>query len=58
MYHIHQKYLNEYKSMGDYINMSKVIEYVNELEPARLMHIVNYQNKQKNIKVEENMIEN
>jgi hypothetical protein len=47
MYHLHQRYLNEYKSVGDYINMSKVVEYVNELEPARLMHIVNYQNKSK-----------
>ena len=49
MYHLHQKYLTEYKTMGDYINLPKVIEYVNELEPARLMHIVNYQTKQKTL---------
>ena len=49
MYHLHQKYLTEYKTMGDYINLQKVIEYINELEPARLMHIVNYQTKQQKI---------
>ena len=49
MYHLHQKYLTEYKTMGDYINLRKGIEYVNELEPARLMHIVNYQTKQQKI---------
>ena len=52
MYHLDQKYLTEYKTMGDYINLPKVIEYVNELE-LRLMLLltIKQSKKHKNIEI-------
>ena len=41
MYHLHEIYKNELKNDGGYINMSEVIKYVNNLEPPRLMHVIN-----------------
>ena len=42
MYHLHQLYLENYKDNNDYINLQKVINYVNDLESPRLLYIVNY----------------
>ena len=42
MYYLHQLYLENYKDNDEYINLQKVIEYVNNLETPRLLYIVNY----------------
>jgi len=42
MYQLHQIYLNELREHGDRTTMASVVRYVNALEPARLMHAVNY----------------
>ena len=42
MYHLHQLYLENYKDNNDYINLQKVIDYVNNLESPRLLYVVNY----------------
>ncbi len=62
MYHLHNLYLNDLKNDGGYVNFFVVKSYVNNLEPARLMHVVNYPLKkdkfyQKKIIIE-NTIEN
>lgn len=41
MFHLHQHYLAN-KCDGKYINLPTVINYVRELEPARLMYSINY----------------
>ncbi len=41
MYYLHELYKNELKDSGSYVNMKVVIEYINNLEPPRLMHVVN-----------------
>ena len=41
MYYLHEKYKNELKSNGFHINMKEVIKYINNLEPPRLMHVIN-----------------
>ena len=41
MFALHQYYL-ENKCDGKYINLPTVINYVRELEPARLMYSINY----------------
>ena len=48
MFHLHNKYLNELKNDGKYVNFAVVKEYVNTLEPARLMHVINYPLKKDN----------
>lgn len=42
MYHLHQIYLNDLREMGHYISKQVVIKYVNSLEPARLMFVINF----------------
>lgn len=42
MYYLHQLYLENYKDNNEYINLSKVISYINNLETPRLLHIINY----------------
>ena len=41
MYNLHQKYL-EMKEYGGYINKMTVINYINNLDSARLMYTLNY----------------
>ena len=41
MYSLHQHYL-EIRAEKGYINRQKVINYINELEPAKLMYSLNY----------------
>jgi hypothetical protein len=41
MYYLHEKYKNELKTKGFHINMNEVINYINSLEPPRLMHVIN-----------------
>ena len=42
MYALHELYLYDLKSMGQYINKNEIIKYVNNLPPPRLMYAVNY----------------
>ena len=42
MYNLHQIYLQEFRSIGQYISKQAVIQYVNELNPATLMYAINY----------------
>ncbi len=53
MYYLHQLYLENYKDSNEYINKQKVIEYVNNLETPRLLHVINYNwekyNKENNV---------
>lgn len=48
MYYLHQLYLENYKDNNEFINKSKVIDYVNNLETPRLLHVVNYNWDKKN----------
>ena len=45
MYHLHQIYLNDLREMGHYISKQVVIKYVNSLEPARLMFVINFDHR-------------
>ena len=45
MHYLHQLYINELRNMDKYISFKEVINYVNNLEPPRLMHVINYQCK-------------
>ena len=47
MYHLHHKYIHELRDMNKYISFKEVINYVNNLEPPRLMHVINHQIKNK-----------
>jgi len=42
LYHLHNIYLNELKNNGKYVNFEVVKNYVNNLEPPRLMYVINY----------------
>ena len=42
MYALHELYLYDLKSVGQYINKNEIIKYVNNLPPPRLMYAVNY----------------
>ena len=42
LYHLHSIYLNDLKNEGKYVNFDVVKNYVNNLEPPRLMHVINY----------------
>ena len=46
---LHQYYLNDLKHKGEYITRQRVIEYINNLEPARLMYAINYPTRKKTI---------
>ena len=43
MYNLHQKYLKELRKMGSYISKQVVIQYVNNIEPAALMYVINFE---------------
>ena len=38
---VHELYKNDLKDSGSYVNMKVVIDYINNLEPPRLMHVIN-----------------
>ena len=42
MFMLHRKYLDEYRSNKGHIGMPVVIKFVNTMEPAHLMHVLNY----------------
>ena len=49
IWELHQYYLNELKERGKYITKQSVIEYICNLEPARLMYAINYPLRRKKI---------
>tara|TARA_Y100000996_G_scaffold414615_1_gene406035 strand:+ start:162 stop:1415 length:1254 start_codon:yes stop_codon:yes gene_type:complete len=42
MFRLHKLYLEELRTEGNYVSMSEVINYVNNLHPAKLMYSINY----------------
>ncbi len=42
MYFLHQKYINELKPNNKFVDKKYVIDYVNSLEPAQQMFVINY----------------
>ena len=46
---LHQYYLSDLKLKGEHITRQRVIEYINNLEPARLMYAINYPTRKKTI---------
>jgi hypothetical protein len=44
MYKLHKKYIEELYGENKSINKSLVIDYINNLEPAQLMYVINYKN--------------
>ena len=51
---LHNKYINELRLENKCVNRKEVINYINELDLPRLMYLVNYPIKQKNLKGLEN----
>ena len=51
MFKIHRKYIEELKPINSYVSKNVIINYVNTLEPPRLMYVINY-------KLRKNIIEN
>ena len=51
---LHDKYINELRLENKCVSRNEVINYINNLEPSRLMYLVNYPIKQKNLKGLEN----
>jgi hypothetical protein len=47
MFHLHNIYLDELKNDGKYVNFNVVKNYINNMEPARLMHVINFPLKRK-----------
>ena len=52
MYYLHEKYKSELKNKGFHINMNEVINYINSLEPPRLMHVINSDLRHSNMEME------
>ena len=50
MFAIHQIYLNDLKEQHKYVNKKEVINYVNSLEPPRLMYSMNINYRKSEIK--------
>ena len=46
MFKLHKLYLDELREANEYINRYRVMEFVNKIEPAYLMHVLNYHNFQ------------
>ena len=46
MFKIHELYLNDLKLDGKFVNKQVVMNYVNNLPPPRLMHVINHIKKQ------------
>jgi len=42
MYYLHQKYINDLKPNNKFVDKKYVIDYVNSLEPAQQMFVINY----------------
>ena len=60
MFHLHNVYLNELKNEKKHVNFTVVKNYINTMEPARLMHVINFPLKrqfyeEKKIDVEKNL---
>ena len=51
IYNLHQEYLN-IREKGGYINPQKVQDYVNNIDPAKLMYTINFDLRKKNIDFE------
>ena len=49
MFTIHQNYLNELKEKNLYVNNSVIIKYVNELHPSKLMFLLNFTMRKRNV---------
>tara|TARA_X000000368_G_C23025808_1_gene710111 strand:- start:399 stop:1580 length:1182 start_codon:yes stop_codon:yes gene_type:complete len=54
MFNIHQHYLNELKEQHKFINKREVINYINKLEPARLMYSMNINYRKSKIETRTN----
>jgi hypothetical protein len=46
MFNLHKLYLDELRAAKESINRYRVIGYVNNMEPAHLMHVLNHHNFQ------------
>tara|TARA_B100000902_G_scaffold321476_1_gene314434 strand:+ start:285 stop:1505 length:1221 start_codon:yes stop_codon:yes gene_type:complete len=42
MFQLHQEYINKYREKGDTITRNFVINYINNMHPAKLMYSLNY----------------
>jgi len=49
MFCIHQKYLGELKEKNLYVTNSVVMQYVNDMHPAKLMFILNFNMRKRNL---------
>jgi len=58
MFHLHNIYLNELKNEKKHVNFTVVKNYVNSMEPARLMHVINFPLKRQNYEEKKIEIEN
>ena len=56
IYNLHNKYINEYATQKGYIGMKIVREYVNKMNPAHLMYALNYNSRERYVKIKENML--
>ena len=50
MFELHRLYLEKLRPMNSYVSKSVVIDYINNLHPARLMFVINYKVRQNIIK--------
>ena len=50
MFHLHNIYLNELKNEKKHVNFTVVKNYINSMEPARLMHVINFPLKRRDYK--------
>ena len=50
MFEIHQLYMEKLRPMKSYVSKGVVVDYVNNLHPARLMYVINYKVRQNIIK--------
>lgn len=49
MYTLHKLYLDELREKKEYVGLPVVINYFNALHPSKQMHILNYNNRQRNL---------
>lgn len=54
MFHLHQLYLNEYREKKLFINLTVVINYVNNLHPSQQMFSLNYPMRKRYIDLKNN----
>lgn len=55
MFNLHQLYLNDLICKKEKITFYHVIEYVNKLHPAKLMHVINFEKRAQNEEVVEDI---